>query len=253
MNHMKLFGVFFFCWALAVADMDAANKKPDFSGTWQLDKSMSDLKYSAPVSERASHQEGGRSMGSGRMGGSGMGGGGLESPGMSGNSGGSGRSGGGRGRGGIGGGRGAGGAAMGGISAGGPLKDIPVIDSYGIGSVADKLIIVHTEPSLNIEKDFQLGQGEQTRKFDLTTDGKTVHKSSADGNSYQAKTQWSGTQLVTRSEVKTPMGSLEVVETRRLSDDERILTIHIKSKDHASNWSGTAVYTRMETVGKTEK
>ncbi len=248
MTYKKLFGVFFFCWALAVVDMDAATKKPDFSGTWQLDKSMSDLKYNTPESERASHQENGRSVGSGRMGGSG-----IENGGMSGNSGGAGRSGRGRGSGGLGGGRGAGGSAIGVVGARGSLKDIPVIDSYGIGSVADQLKIVQKDPSITIEKDFQVEHGEQTRKFDFTTDGKVTHKKSADGNSYEAKTQWSGRQLVTKSEVKTPLGTLEVVETRHLSEDEQILTIHIKTKDHASHWSGTAVYTRKETNSKTQK
>jgi hypothetical protein len=121
-----------------------------------------------------------------------------------------------------------------------------VIDSFGIGSVADRLKIVQRDPALTIEKGFQPGPGEQIRKFDFTTDGKAIRKSSADGNSYQAKTQWSGTQLITKSEVKTPMGSLEVIEARSLSADQRVLTIQIKTKDHASNWSGTAVYVKVE-------
>jgi hypothetical protein len=253
MTHQKLLGIFLFCWVLAAMDLEAATKKPDFSGIWQLDVSRSELKYGAPDSERTSHPETSKSLGSGHSGGSGMSGSGMENGGRNGNYPGAGHSSGGHGSGSMGGGHGTGGSAIGGGSAAASLRSIPVIDSYGIGSVADQLKIVQKETSIKIEKEFQPGHGEQIRKFDFTTDGKDIHKSSGDGNSYHAKTQWSGSELVTKSEVTTPVGSLEVIEKRRLSEDQRFLIIQIKTKDHASNWSGTAVYTKIETDNKAEK
>ena len=222
MSTKKLIGfiiIFLFSCAFVWGGQD---KKPNFSGLWVLDTKRSDLNYASlsanqPVSGGKGTEIGGGESGRSRLGGRRGGGAGMVGGGM-------GRS------------------TSRSSNSGAGLKEIPVIDSFGV--VADKLTIVQSDPTVTIQQDFEMGDGEKTHKFDFTTDGKSTRNVFQDGTAIQSKTYWAGPQLVTKSKVKTPMGFMEVDETRSLSADGSTLTIKIKTKEGSSNWAGKAVYTK---------
>src|SRR5215470_7983474 len=111
------------------------NVKPDFSGTWLLDREKSELKSPPIDSTKSSKASGGGTGGAGARSGGGRG--------MAGGSGGGRRGGGGRGSG------GSGGSASRGTAGYSPLKID--IDAYQVSEVADRLTIEHADPSITIK------------------------------------------------------------------------------------------------------
>jgi hypothetical protein len=213
--------------------VQAQEAKPNFSGTWLLDKEKSDLGSSIEGSQGRTGEPGTRGprMGGGGMGWPGMGGphgGGMGGPGM-------------------------GGPGMGGPELGGSQTNDP--DAGGssqqgrrsgrrMGAAADKLVIEHTEPNLAIQRAFKNEEGEQNQPLKFTTDGKSNKNTLPDGRSTKSKTHWEGSQLVTKSNVDTPMGSMEITETRSLSADGQTMTLEQYTQGGQRNWTRRLVYTK---------
>jgi hypothetical protein len=211
----------------------AQDTKPNFSGTWFLDKEKSDL--SGPMGG-----SGGR-MGEPGAGEPRMGGGGMGWPGMGGP------------RGGGMGVPGMGGPGMSGPGMGGSQTNDPDADGISqqgrrsgrrMGAVADKLMIEHAEPNLAIQRAFRNEEGEQTQQLKYTTDGKSNKNTLPDGRSTKSKTHWEGSQLVTKSNMDTPMGSMEITETRSLSADGKTMTLEQYTQGGQRNWTRRLVYTK---------
>ena len=206
--------------------------RPDLSGTWLLDRGISDLK-SPPiaadqprgVSGRAGGRVSGNRAGSGGgMGGGGMHGGGRSSAGQS------------------------GGQATGGsISHGSPAPLKLDLDFYQIGEIADQLTVEHRDPAITI-KPSEKGDGSALPVLSYMADGKSHETPMADGGSVKSKTSWQGVRLVTKSTEKSEFGSMEIVEERSLSDDGNTLIVSVTYKGSASHWTEQAVYRRAKAV-----
>ena len=224
-----------------VAGAWAADARPNLSGVWLLDKNRSDLSE-PPVSD---HHSGGSRMGGPRMGGGGMGWPGMGGPGMGG---------------GMGGPR-MGGPRMGGPGMGGPDPGLGGTSTgapdYGGGgsqtggmrdsevrSIPNKLTINHSEPQLTVSRSLSPQGDEQSQELRYTTDGKQNENILSDGRSVKSKTNWEGTQLVTKSNLKTSRGKVEITESRSLSADQKTLTVQITAKGDSTQWSRYLVYQR---------
>jgi hypothetical protein len=207
----------------------AHSGRPDLSGIWLLDREKSDLK-SPPLSTDPSRKTGNGGGGARTGGGRGMGNGGG---GMGGGS-----MGGGRGGGRRGGGQGVGGATP--RVAGAPLK--LDLDFYQIGEVADQLTIEHVDPAITIKPKEKGEDQPPLAPLSYTADGKTQETSMVNGGSVKSKTSWQGRQLVTTCKEKSALGSIEIDQTRSLSDDGNTLTIGLTYKGSSSHWTETAVY-----------
>ena len=175
--------------------------RPDFSGTWFLDKENSDLK--SPLLDtsqsKGSGTGGGRSgsgsrSGGGRgMGGSGMGGGGMGGGSMGGSRGG-----------------GQGGSGMGGSTPRGTGSNSALkldLDLYQIEEVADKLAIEQDGDSLKVKLSSLTENQAPNLEFKYLADGKTYERKMADGGMIKSKTSWEGEQLVTKSKEQSPWKS----------------------------------------------
>jgi len=209
----------------------ATSPKPDFSGVWVLDRQKSDLK-SPPINADQPHSGGG-GTGAPRTGGGGRG--------MGGGSGGGHRGGG-------------GGGGMRTSSSRGAAGYSPMkldIDAYQVSEVADKLTIVHADPTITIKPEEKTASSEQQQpeqplELKYTADGKTRETTMADGGSIKSKTDWEGQQLVTKSKEKSTLGSMEIDEARSLSADGNTLTINLSFKGGSSHWTQKAVYTKQK-------
>jgi len=124
------------------------------------------------------------------------------------------------------------------------------IDAYQVSEVADKLTIVHSDPSITIKPEEKTAspeqQPEQPVDLKYTADGKTRETNMADGGSIKSKTDWEGQQLVTKSKEKSALGSMEIDEARSLSADGNTLIINLTFKGSSSHWTQKAVYTRQK-------
>ncbi|MFN8006434.1 MAG: hypothetical protein U0V70_05305 [Terriglobia bacterium] len=207
--------------------------KPDFSGTWLLDREKSDL-TSPPLDASQSH--GSASSGAGGGGGSrsgggrGMGGGGMGMGGMSGGHGG------GRGGSGMG-----GGGSRGTRSASGMKMDL---DFYQLEETAEKLRIEHSGETFAIKLSSLTDKQLQEVEFKYLVDGKTHEKKMGDGGLVKSKTAWEGVRLVTKTSEQSSLGALEIVEDRSLSEDGSTLTISLSFKGSSSHWTEKAVYSK---------
>jgi hypothetical protein len=125
------------------------------------------------------------------------------------------------------------------------------IDAYQVSEVADKLTIVHADPTITIKPEEKASspeqqQPEQPVELKYTADGKTRETNMADGGSIKSKTDWEGQQLVTKSKEKSALGSMEIDEARSLSADGNTLIINLSFKGSSSHWTQKAVYTRQK-------
>ena len=161
--------------------------KPNFSGTWTLDKDKSDL--------GSQGQGGGAGRGGGR--------GGIFGEGIPGLGGG--RSGGGSRPGG----RGAAGSGMGGF-----VPTSLVIDHQEPNLIVKKTMIVEGKEQVE----------ELTYTIDGT---ENINELSLQGMSMKSKTRWEGNRLVTESESDTPMGTMKIKEVRSLSTDGNEMTMEV--------------------------
>ena len=156
-------------------------------------------------------------------------------------------------RGGSGGSPSSGGHGMGGSAHGAAPYSVMKLDLdfYQIGETADKLAIEHIDPAITIRPSEDMEGQEPTPELTYTADGKTHETYRTDGGSVKSKTSWEGTELVTKAKEKSPLGSIEVVEARSLSDNGNTLTINLTYKGSSSSWTERAVYSRQraETAG----
>lgn len=198
---------------LAMGWLLAQEGKPDFSGTWKLNRDRSELRRptfrapgGGPGMGGPSGGMGGGDMGGpgGGMGGPGMGsGGGMGGPGM----GGPGMpSGGRRGRGGM----------------GGPGQGRGEPEMMGVAEVME---IQQQGSRLIVKEPMRFGTQEQTLEFDYTTDGKENRNTLPGGMMVASRTEWKKNRLVTRSTSKGRMGAMRTTEERSLSEDGMTMTI----------------------------
>lgn len=204
--------------------------KPNFSGTWVLDKDRSDLSSSPNMGH---HRSGGRTGSSG-MGIPGMGIPGMGGPGMRGP-----RMGGGMG------GPGMGGPGMGGPDMGGGTpSDSGEVNRPRMGRIPESLVIAHEDPQLVIKNKIKTENDEQVQELKYTTDGKSNTNEDPQGNTMQSKTHWKGDQLITKSSFETPRGKMEVTEVRSLSPDGKTMTVEVKTSAGQGEWSQKLVYNK---------
>jgi hypothetical protein len=194
------------------ASTHAVETKPNFSGTWILDKENSQL---GDRSGKSHHQGSG-----GRMGGSGMGIPGMGIPGMGGpHMGGPGM-----------GGRRTGGPGMGGPGAGqDPSAGTGETDKPRGARVPETVVIEHAEPQLTIQQKTILEGEEQVRELKYTTDGITNRNEGFRGYEVESHTSWKDNHLETKSTIETSRGTIKITELRSLSPDGKTMTVEIKS------------------------
>jgi hypothetical protein len=225
----------------------AENAKPNFSGTWILDKEKSDMR--APQGGGGNHSQGhgmggphmggggwpgGGGMGGPRMGGTGMGIPGMGGPGMGGP--------------GMGGPDWGGGTSSGGSSGRGSSQDEGQQGTRPRWGIPEKLTIEHVEPSLTVMRIVKLDGEAREQDSKYTTDGKSNINEMPDGRTIKSKTKWEGLQLVTKSEVDTPRGKMNLVETRTLSSDGKVMTVALETKGETGERTQHLIYQR-ETAG----
>ncbi len=231
---------------LLTATAWAAEAKPNFSGNWVLDKDKSDL--TQPPVGYPRHTRNSRTgvpgIGGGGTGWPGMGGpriGGMGGPGM-----------GGPRRGGP----DMGDPGWGGTSNGGPdqgASQTGAMGSPAVKSVPYKLVIDHSEPKLTVTRNFNTQGDEPEHQLRYTTDGKSNENILPDGKSVKSKTNWEGSQLVTKSNLKTSGGKVEIIESRSLSADHNIMTVEVTAKGDSIQWTRNLVYKREAGETKTDQ
>ncbi|MFN8006443.1 MAG: hypothetical protein U0V70_05350 [Terriglobia bacterium] len=211
----------------------AVDSKPNFSGTWVLNKEKSDL---------GNWGGSGRSHGSvGRMGGQGTGVPGSGYPGMGGP-----RMGGGMG-----------GPRLGGGPSG-PYPGDPGLNGSGSGQSSSSdtgemerprrpqipatLMIEHEEPKLMIKQKLNEGGGDQYRELKYTTDGKINQNEGFRGYVVESQTTWKENQLVTKATIDTDNGTIKMSEVRSLSPDGKTMTVEIKSSGGSRDRQQKLVY-----------
>jgi hypothetical protein len=205
----------------------AVETKPNFSGTWILDKENSQL---GDKSGRSHHQGSG-----GGRGGFGMGIPGLGIPGM-------------------------GGPRMGGPGMGGSRTGRPGMGEPGNGQdpsmgtgepdrqhtarVPETMIIQHTEPQLIIQQKTHIEGEEQVRELKYTTDGNTNRNEGYRGYEMESHTSWKDEHLETKSTAETSTGKIKITELRSLSPDGRTMTVEIKSSGGDMDRHQTLIYNK---------
>ena len=202
------------------ANVLAVETKPNFSGTWTLDKEKSDL---------GAWKGMGRNQGSGgRMGGSSTGTLGSGYPGMGGP-----RMGGGMGGPRMGGGTGGtvpGDPGLGGSSTGhGSSTETGEVERPRRPQIPTTLVIEHVEPQLIVKQKINSEGEEQFRELKYTTDGKTNRNEGFRGYVVESQTSWKDDHLITKSTIDTANGTIKISEVRSLSPDGKTMTIEIKS------------------------
>lgn len=201
--------------------LTAQAQKPDFTGTWKLNREKSDLR--GPTFRRPPGGDWGG--GPGGMGGMG-GGGGMGGPGM--------------------GGPGMGGPGMdgpGGWGGPGPAPGARGGDPQTMG-VAETLEILHEEPQLTVRFPMQFGEEEQIFEFRHTTDGRKSRNTVPGGGVVKAQSKWKKDRLTTTSTAEGPMGTMQVTETRSLSEDGRMMTVEHTMRSTFMDWRRKLVYER---------
>ncbi len=229
---MRIKGVMLVIFSLLAFDAYAYSQdgKPNFSGTWVLDKEKTDL------GSMGRHRAGG-----GRMGGSGMGIPGMSIPGM-----------GGPGMRGPRMGGGMGGPGMGGPGMGGPdINGRAPIDAGEVNrprmvQIPESMVIEHSDPQLVIKNKIKIDDAEQIRELKYSTDGQPNLNEGPRGNTVQSKTHWKGDRLVTKSNLETPNGKMEITEVRSLSPDGKTMEVEVKSSGGPGEWSHKLVYDKKE-------
>lgn len=222
-------GVMVLCCSLAGNWVPAQGTRPDFSGTWRLNREKS-------VFHRPTFREPPGIPPPGGMGGGGMGG-----PGVSGGPGGPGG-----GMGGPGGGPVRMGGPGGWSGTGGRAGMGPGAGAESMG-VAEVLNIVHQEPRLEISIPIRFGAEQQTLVFKHTTDGSKHRHSLPGGVTARSKTRWKKNRLITESTSDGPMGTVTIVEVRSLSDDRKTMTVDFTLRAGMMELKRELVYERGET------
>ena len=204
------------------ADVRAVETKPNFSGTWILDRQKSDL--------GAGNGTGHNRSGGGKMGGLGVGMPGSGYPGMGGP-----RMGGGMGGSRTGGGAGGpqtGDPGLGGTSTGQnryPSPETGEAERPHRAQIPSTVVIEHAEPQFIVKQKISTEGEEQFRELKYTTDGKTNQNEGFRGYIVESQTSWKDDHLVTKSTIDTDNGMIKITEVRSLSADGRTMTVEIKS------------------------
>jgi hypothetical protein len=118
------------------------------------------------------------------------------------------------------------------------------MNSPEIKSVAYKLIIEHSEPKLTVTRNFATQGDEPGHRLRYTTDGKSNENILPDGKSVKSKTNWEGSQLVTKSNLKTSGAKVEIIESRSLSADHNTMIVEVTAKGDSMQWTRNLVYKR---------
>jgi hypothetical protein len=144
----------------------------------------------------------------------------------------------------------------GGTQTGGPDpggSQTGALSSPEVKSVAYKVVIEHSEPKLTVTRNFDTQRDEPGHRLRYTTDGKSNENILPDGKSVKSKTNWEGSQLVTKSNLKTSEGKVEIVESRSLSADLNTMTIEVTAKGESTQWTRNLVYKRETSESKADQ
>ena len=205
----------------------AVDTKPNFSGTWTLDKEKSDL-------GGMGHNRGG----GGRMGGPGMGMPGSGYPRMGGGMGGP------RMGGGVGGPQ-TGDPGLGGTSTGqNPSTETGETERPRRAQIPSTIVIEHAEPQLIVKQKINTEGEDQFRESKYTTDGKTNRNEGFRGYIVESQTSWKDDRLLTKSTIDTANGTIKITEVRSLSPDGKTMTVEIKSSGGPMDRQQKLVYNK---------
>ena len=221
MKIKELFFIFIALLLVTSATVHAVDTKPNFSGTWTLDRQKSDL----GSGNGTGHKGGGGRMGSSGTGMPGSGYPGMGGPRMGGGMGGS-RTGGGLG------GPQIGDPGLGGTSTGQnryPSSETGETERPRRPQIPATIVIEHAEPQLIVKQKINTEGEEQFRELKYTTDGKTNQNEGFRGYIVESQTSWKDDHLVTKSTIDTANGMIKITEVRSLSPDGKTMTIEIKS------------------------
>jgi len=237
MKIKELLFIFVASLLVSTTDVRAVDTKPNFSGTWTLDREKSDL---------GSWNGMGRNRGGGgRMGGLGTGMPGSGYPGMGGP-----RMGGGMGGPRMGGGVGGpqtGDPGLGGTSTGGnpyPPTETGEMERPRRAQIPSTIVIEHAEPQLIVKQKIDTEGEEQFRESKYTTDGKMNRNEGFRGYIVESQTSWKDNHLVTKSTIDTANGTIKITELRSLSPDGKTMTVEIKSSGGPMDRQQKLVYNR---------
>ena len=132
------------------------------------------------------------------------------------------------------GGPGMGGPGMGGSGRGGgwggqgtrrPRHEGPGMADPEMMGVAESLVIEHEGVKLNVRFPMKFEGKDEMEEFHLTTDGKPNQITLPGGIVMKSKTHWDKNRLITKSNSEGSGDSMEVKESRSLSEDGKMLTI----------------------------
>jgi len=73
-------------------------------------------------------------------------------------------------------------------------------------------------------------------EFQHTTDGKSNQNPLPGGTTVKSKTRWDKNRLITKSISEGPMGSMEIIESRTLSEDGQTMTVGFTMKAGLMDW-----------------
>jgi hypothetical protein len=210
------------------ADVRAVDTKPNFSGTWTLDRQKSDL--------GGGNGSGHNRSGGSRMGSMGTGIPGSGYPGMGGP-----RTGGGAG------GPQTGDPGLGGTSTGQnryPSTETGEAERPRRPQIPESIVVEHAEPQLIVKQKINREGEEQFRELKYTTDGKTNRNEGFRGYIVESQTSWKDEQLVTKSTIDTDNGMIKITEVRSLSADGKTMTVEIKSSGGSMDRQQKLVYVK---------
>jgi hypothetical protein len=138
-----------------------------------------------------------------------------------------------------------GGPGTGGPGVGGPRKG----GSQEMMGVSETLMINHEEPKLTVKVPMKFETKEQILEFQYTTDGKPNQNSFPGGITVKSKTRWEKNRHTTKSNSSGPMGSMEIIESRSLSDDGSTMSVEYTMKAGPMDWKRKLVYEKEKPAG----
>ena len=109
------------------------------------------------------------------------------------------------------------------------------------------VVVDHKEPTLKIVTAQKGQQGEMTNERNVTTDGKdNVNKlrMPAGESDVKSMTKWDGKTLMTAFKLDVQGMSLDIVESWKLSDDGKVLTVLREIGTDQGNFAVTTVFNK---------
>ena len=124
----------------------------------------------------------------------------------------------------------------------GPGRSGPGRANSEMMGVAEVLKIALDEPNMTVDQTMKFGDREQILHYVYTTDGKKNENTLPGNRVTESKTRWKKDRLITTSSTTGPMGKMQVVEERTLSEDGKTMTVKLTMKSDFMDWTRKLVY-----------